>query len=424
MTEDEKYLDKILKKQPVFRENPYLKTAPSSLKDTEEKYCMGYDEIVEADRRLRKFAPFLENHFPGTDKGIIESGLKPAFNFGKEILGLKNSFYIKCDSSLPVAGSIKARGGIYEILKFAEKLASENNLLKPDSDYSLFSSPEAVDLLSGYHVAVGSTGNLGMSIGIISSALGFKVTVHMSQEAKQWKKKRLRELGVNVIEHTGSYAEAVEKGRLECENDPRSYFVDDENSRELFIGYSTAALRLEEQLAGMKIDVSSENPLYVYLPCGVGGAPGGISFGLKHVYGDNVKCYFAEPVNAPSVSMGLIEKRKVNFRDYSFEMQTDADGLAVDSPSELVLDICSSLIDGTYTVQDEVMYSDLYNLKVLENEKIEVSAAASLHGPLLTGSWRKKGTHISWLTGGVFLPDEEYNKMLETGEKLLKNQSL
>ena len=424
MTEDEKNLDKILKKQPVFRGNPYLKTASEALKYTEEKYCMGYSEILDAEHRLRKFAPFLEALFPDTEKGIIESGLKPAFNFGKEILGIDKSFYIKCDSSLPVSGSVKARGGIYEILKFAEKLALENNILKPDNDYSFFSSPEAVNLLSKYHIAVGSTGNLGMSIGIISAALGFKTTVHMSREAKQWKKERLRTLGVNVIEHTGSYAGAVEKGRQECVNNPYSYFVDDENSRELFVGYSTAALRLEKQLNETGIDVSSDNPLYIYLPCGVGGAPGGISFGLKHIYGDNVKCYFAEPVNAPSVVLGLIEKRKINFKEYRFKMQTDADGLAVDSPSGLVLDICSSLIDGTYTVDDDVMFRDLYNLKVLENEKIEVSAAASLHGPLLTENSRKKGTHISWLTGGLFVPKDEYNIMLETGKRLLKNHSL
>ena len=424
MKYQEEYLDKVLKKQPVFRENPERKASYEALKYTEEKYGMGFKEILDAEERLKRFAPFLEKQFPDTDKGIIESELKPASNFGQEILGLEDNFFIKCDSSLPVAGSIKARGGIYEILKFAEKLALENNLIKPGSDYSVFSSSEVADLLSKYHVAVGSTGNLGMSIGIISAGLGFRVTIHMSQEAKEWKKNKLRSLGVNVIEHTGSYAEAVEQGRRECEKDPYSYFVDDENSRELFIGYSTAALRLDKQLKNSGIEVSRDNPLYVYLPCGVGGAPGGISFGLKHVYGDNVKCYFAEPVNAPSVILGMIEKRKINFTDYSFEMKTDADGLAVDSPSELVLDVCGPLIDGTYTVYDEVMYRDLYNLKILDNEKIEVSAAASLHGPLITENCGKKGCHISWLTGGLFVPEKEYNDMFETGSRLMKNHNL
>jgi D-serine dehydratase len=409
------YISRVLRKEPVFWKNPEKTAAAEALEKAEEKFGLGFNEIKDAENRLLKFAPFLKKAFPDTADGIIESELKAAFSFSKEVLCLENNFYIKCDNSLPVAGSIKARGGIYEILKFAESLAFENNMITEDSDYSAFASLKMNELFSKYHVAVGSTGNLGMSIGIISAKLGFRVTIHMSKDAKEWKKNKLRSLGVNVIEHSGSYAEAVEEGRKECEKDPWSYFVDDENSKELFLGYSVAALRLEKQLKEQGITVDKYNALFVYLPCGVGGAPGGISFGLKHVFGDNVKCYFAEPVNAPSVLLGFIEKRKINFKEYNFKMETDADGLAVDSPSELVLDICTALIDGIYTISDEVMYRDLFSLKVLEDEKIEVSAAASLHGPSATLNSSKKGTHIAWLTGGLFVPENEYKMMFETG---------
>jgi D-serine dehydratase len=416
MKSDEKtLLEKVLGKNPVYRENHEKKAAAEALKNAESRYSLGFNAILDAENRLKRFTPFIKKMFPDAADGIIESELKPAFSFGRKVLGLSDNFFIKCDSRLSVAGSVKARGGIYEILKHAEKLALGNSPVTAGSDYSVFASPEIRKMLSGYHIAVGSTGNLGMSIGIISAALGFRVTIHMSHDAKEWKKNRLRSLGVNVIEHKGLYAEAVEAGRVQCSKDPLSYFVDDENSKELFLGYSTAALRIEKQLKTLGVPVNKDNPLFVYLPCGVGGAPGGISFGLKHIYGDSVKCYFAEPVNAPTVMLGLMEKRKINFKDYGFIMETDADGLAVDSPSELVLDICHSLIDGTFTVHDETMDRDLHDLKVFEGEKIEVSAAASLHGPLLTGNKDKKGTHIAWLTGGLFVPEEEYIKMYEKG---------
>ncbi|MDX9800096.1 MAG: D-serine ammonia-lyase [Spirochaetia bacterium] len=406
-------IEKVLARESLYWENPSACSLANRgiLNDKRT----GLKEIIDASNRLERFKPFIKAVFPETNDGTIESPLKPAPFFSEKVLKINNSFYIKCDNLLQAAGSVKARGGIYEILKHAEDLALENNLITTDSDYSIFAENPMKEFFSKYHVVVGSTGNLGMSIGIISAKLGFKVSVHMSNDAKEWKKNKLRKLGVNVVEHKGSYADAVEQGRISSLEDPYSYFVDDENSMQLFLGYSTAALRLEKQLNEAGIKVDRENPLYVYLPCGVGGAPGGICFGLKHVFGENVKCYFAEPVNAPSVLLGFLEGKKINFRDYGFIMKTDADGLAVDSPSELVLETCRDLTDGFYTVSDKQMYANLYQLKEYEYEKIEVSAAASLSGPKITGKGKLKGTHIAWLTGGIFIPDDEYNVMFEKG---------
>jgi D-serine dehydratase len=63
------------------------------------------------------------------------------------------------------------------VLTHAEKLALEAGLLSTEDDYSVLLSPEFKQFFSQYSIAVGSTGNLGLSIGIMSARIGFNVTV-------------------------------------------------------------------------------------------------------------------------------------------------------------------------------------------------------------------------------------------------------
>ena len=340
------------------------------------------------------------------------------------------------DSHLAVAGSIKARGGIYEVLKHTEELAQETGKLSLTDDYSVLNSQEWKDFFGQYTVQVGSTGNLGLSIGISSAAVGFRVKVHMSADAKQWKKDLLRSKGVEVIEYKSDYSAAVAEGRRLSAQDPRSYFVDDENSKDLFLGYAVAASRLAKQLSEQHITVDDEHPLFVYLPAGVGGAPGGVAYGLKRIFKDNVHCFFAEPTHCPSVLLGMAADRygEVNVRDFDIDGITEADGLACASPSGFVTRMDRNIVSGDFTVGDARLYDFMRMLCETESIRIEPSSCAAFLGPLqlmgapgnaesaahayldahhLTEETLKNSTHICWATGGALVPEDVWEEYFQ-----------
>ena len=215
----------------------------STQKHTEIQNNYSIKDVYTAEQRLQRFAPMLAELFSELKKtnGIIESDIIAIPKFCKY---LQNEFnieplqlFIKADHALPVSGSIKARGGLYAVMCAAEKIALDNNIISNiNDDYCKLLSEQAQAVFNKYKVSVGSTGNLGLSIGIMGQALGVNVTVHMSSDAKMWKKKKLRGLGVKVIEYEDDYLVASANARNEAENDSYNIFIDDENSVDLFMG--------------------------------------------------------------------------------------------------------------------------------------------------------------------------------------------
>ncbi len=385
--------------------------------ESELKHCeLRLSDIADAEERLLRFAPLIKRAFPETEKsgGIIESPLVKVERLGA-LLGADN-VYMKLDSNLPISGSIKARGGIYEVLKHTEDIAFREGLITKNSDYSELLSEKSRRVISKYSIAVGSTGNLGLSIGIMAAKLGFNVTVHMSSDAREWKKEKLRSCGCTVCEYESDYSVAVSEGRREAEKDPLCYFIDDENSKTLFLGYAVAGLRLKKQLEELDVVVDSSHPLYIYLPCGVGGGPGGVAFGVMHSFLDNAHCFFAEPTHAPCMTLGMCtgKQSEICVADIGLDGKTAADGLAVGRASGFVGNIMKRLIDGCFTVSDERMYYYLAKAYELEGIKLEPSALAGSLGVSLMKSV-KDATHIIWATGGSMVPYDIMEEYIEQG---------
>lgn len=414
------------------------------LEDTEQannKAPYSFTELQDVEDRFQRFAPFIQLIYPETKNrnGILESEITKIDHmkawlekeYNQELTG---NFYIKRDDLLPVSGTIKSRGAIYEVLKHAETLALEEGLLKStEENYEIFASEEFKLFFSHHNLTVGTTGNLGISVGAMGRALGFDVTVHMSEEAKEWKKAYLRERGVNVIEHTTNFSIAVEEGRKASDENPNSYFVDDEHSEELFLGYTAGGYRMKEQLAKEGIRVDVDHPLFVYLPCGIGGSPSGITFGLKHAFGDNVHCFFAEPTKMPSMLIGLETQKfdEMSAEDLGLGNLTVADGLAVPRTSALVAKLMNNYFSGGYTLKDDTFNALLTHLYEEENIFLEPAAVAGLGGPfklLKTAAGKSylekhklidkldNATHIAWGTGGSMVPEQNKQEFIEEGK--------
>lgn len=411
-------LQKIIEKKEVLWQNPLNADSATGI----ARSGITAADVKDASDRLKRFASYIAKVFPETAaaNGIIESPIT-AIPKMKEALAatyetvIPGKLLLKQDNALPISGSIKARGGIYEVLKHAETLALERGLIKQDDDYVKFADPEFRNLFATHKIAVGSTGNLGLSIGIMSAKLGFNVTVHMSADAKQWKKNLLREKGVTVVEYADDYSKAVEEGRRQAEADPLCHFVDDENSLDLFLGYAVAGERVAAQIKESGLHVDENNPLFVYLPCGVGGGPGGVAFGLKLQFGDNVHCFFAEPTHSPCMTIGMMTglHDEVSVADFGLDNQTAADGLAVGTPSAFVGKKMEPLLEGCYTIADETMFKLLTMLVDTEEIRLEPSALAGMTGPIqvirneVPKSDSASVTHLVWATGGSMVPETE-----------------
>lgn len=363
------------------------------------------EDLEEAKAFMESFAPLLMEVFPETQKthGKICSKLQ-ALPAMQKALGMEEGrLFGKLDNELPVAGSVKARGGFYEVLHHAKKLA-ENEGFYMNDPLSILGQQ---DFFARHEIEVASTGNLGLSIGLISATLGFRVTVHMSADAKEWKKALLREKGAEVLEYPGDYSAAVEEARA-ASLQKGSYFVDDEKSPYLFMGYALSAYELKHQLE--EAGVAGE-PLHVYIPCGVGGAPGGIAYGLSLLYPE-AKVYFAEPTKAPAVLLGMLSGKHDGIRvaDIGLSGKTDADGLAVGRASALVGPLMVGRIQGIYTLTDEEMLAYLKTLYESEGLRVEPSGCAGFKGPLFVP---EKGVHVAWITGGRLVPEEIFAGYLE-----------
>ena len=97
---EQEIIERVLRKESLYWKNP-LHVDPThkdkilhgstrteeALKRVQDNYGIGIADILEAEKRLKRFMPFFRTAFPETEDGIIESPLKEAVTFSREVLG-------------------------------------------------------------------------------------------------------------------------------------------------------------------------------------------------------------------------------------------------------------------------------------------------------------------------------------------------
>ncbi len=358
-------------------------------------------DVELARDRFARFAPVLSSLFPGmANGGQISSPLMlyPAFS---------NKLYVKADHELPIVNSVKGRGGLHEVLVFVERAAAESSLVQLGGDMEPLKTEIARRKLSNYCISVASTGNLGFAVGTVARAFGMQAEVHLSADAKEWKKKRLRAIGVTVVEYAGDYGSAVQGARNSSIGASNWHFVDDERSPDLFAGYAVAGLELAEQLAAIGVSPTELEPLTVYLPCGVGGAPGGILFGLRNIYGSALRAVFVEPASSACflTALALNGGKSACIYDWGLSNKTIADGLAVAKASEFVLSVVGKSVDAVVSLSEQSIEQQVTKTYAEADMSLEPSAASAIAAVSYFTrevSVGGGGVHVAWTTGAAY----------------------
>ena len=108
-------LSRIKTQKRVFWINPNL----GNTADVLPTLPLGFSDVEQADYLWDRARLLLKNLFPELEstQGIIESPLCRVPEIRAMLLpeNIKGDLFIKADNYLPIAGSIKARGGIYAV---------------------------------------------------------------------------------------------------------------------------------------------------------------------------------------------------------------------------------------------------------------------------------------------------------------------
>ncbi len=231
-------------------------------------------------------------------------------------------------------GSFKSRGALFKISQLSDKEKKAG-------------------------VVACSAGNHAQGVAYAAKASGIGAKIVMPTYTISAKINAVRNYGAEILLNGESYAESYMEAKRISMSEGRT-FIDGFNDKFIISGQGTIGLEILDQLPDV------EN---VIVPTGGGGLISGIAMAMKET-GKNVKVFGVQSENCDAVIQNLSGGPVVGSKGF-----TIADGIAIQNPGDLNIELIKKYVDGVISVSDEQMAYALF--KLLERQKIVVEASGA-----------------------------------------------
>ena len=243
-----------------------------------------------------------------------------------------------------------------------------------------------------------SSGNHGRALAWAAARAGVPATIVMPKDAYPNKIAACRELGAEVVlGETREEAEAICRERMSV----GAVLIHPYDAERTVEGAGTVGVEIAQDCGGADV---------VVFPVGGGGLIAGSSLALRLELGGRPRILGAEPLGAPSMSLGLAADEGVVLDEITTEVQ----GLCPLSAGELNVAICLETLDGVGLLPDDAILAAQRRLVQL-GEVVEPAGAAStalVDAGLIPEEWLAQKTEedplrvVVVVSGGNPAPDQ------------------
>jgi len=220
-------------------------------------------------------------------------------------------------------------------------------------------------------VIASSAGNHAQGVAFAANAAGIKATIVIPKSASIAKVAATEGYGSEVILHGNCYDEAYKKAN-EISKSTGAVFIHPFNDIDVIAGQGTIGFEILQGLPTADV---------VCIPAGGGGLLAGIAYCLKSI-NPKIQVIGVQAEGADAIFKSFNEKKLCT----TDKAQTIADGIAVNHPGDLTVELINKYVDQVVTVSDNEITSTLLLLLERTKQVVEpagaVAIAAAINGKL------------------------------------------